>query len=122
MPKWCFLVYSRYNMCLSSFSFLQAKELVTFMQESERVFVKLSAPYRIVAEEDKTYEALEEPFKVLCGCRGGRGVMYASDWPHTRFEESADVPLWLERCLEWCEGDKGLEERLFRDNSERVWS
>lgn len=62
--------------------------------------------------------------------------MYASDWPHTRFE-GIDTNSWADRVVRWCEeyvgerkGLKGEEkerevrrlvEGLFRDNAERLW-
>ena len=49
--------------------------------------------------------------------RGGKRVVYATGWPHTRFENIDPVP-FIERCFRWCRRDEGMIERLFRRNAE----
>ena len=82
------------------------------------VFVKISGPYRM--SKDPEYRDLEPLTKELLHVRKGDGVVFASDWPHTRFED-ADPKPWVERCLEWCEGDSRLKDKLFRDNAKILW-
>ena len=84
----------------------------------ENFFVKVSGPYRLT--KDRSYAPLEGAGKALYEMRDGKGVVFASDWPHTRFE-GTDVKPWVERCLEWCDGDEGLAERLFRGSAEVLW-
>ncbi|MCJ1473390.1 hypothetical protein MMC13_002041 [Lambiella insularis] len=93
-------------------------EVLLRMMSSEGVFVKVSAPYRM--SKDPQYRDLEGMTKALLGARGGDGVVFASDWPHTRFE-GVDVRPWLERCMEWCGGNKRLQTKLFRDNARALW-
>jgi len=88
------------------------------MMRDEHVFVKVSAPYRI--SEDPQYQDLEGLTKALLDVRGGDGVVFASDWPHTRFE-GVTVQPWVDRCLEWCQNDKELQSKLFRDNARALW-
>jgi predicted TIM-barrel fold metal-dependent hydrolase len=58
--------------------------------------------------------------KELLKVRGGDGVVFASDWPHTRFE-GMDIKPWVEQCLEWCGDDDVLAKKLFRDNAKVLW-
>ena len=82
------------------------------------VFVKISAPYRI--SEDPHYRDLERLTKEFFSIRGGDGVVFASDWPHTRFE-GVDVRPWVDRCLEWCGENESMGEKLFKDNAKQLW-
>ena len=88
------------------------------LRQSEDVYVKVSAPYRMSTQEGWT--DLERYTKDLMETRDGRAVVFASDWPHTRFE-GLDVMPWIERCVDWCDGYKVLMERLLRDNAKRLW-
>ncbi|KAI9708283.1 MAG: hypothetical protein M1828_003005 [Chrysothrix sp. TS-e1954] len=90
----------------------------------EGCFVKLSAPYRLVGGSSKDYGELEGTVRRLLGVRGGRGVVWASDWPHTRFEgvvDGEDVRIWRRRLEEWCEGDQELIWRVFGGNAEALY-
>lgn len=96
-------------------------ELLRLLEGNERFFVKVSAPYRLTkGVHDPTYKSLEPAVRDLLRARGGRGVVFASDWPHTRFER-VDVAPFVSRCVEWCDGDDGLVRKLFRGNAERLW-
>ena len=88
------------------------------LMRNPAVFVKLSAPYRI--SKDPDYSDLERLTKELLSIRGGNGVVFASDWPHTRFEGIHAEP-WIKKCLEWCENDSTLKDKLFRDNAKILW-
>ena len=93
------------------------EDLVKMMRNSN-IFVKLSAPYRI--SDDPQYNDLEALTKELLSSRGGNGVVFASDWPHTRYE-GVDVSPWIERCLEWCGNDTPAKNKVFRDNAKALW-
>jgi predicted TIM-barrel fold metal-dependent hydrolase len=93
------------------------KELMRMMQHPN-FFVKISAPYRV--SKNDTWEDLEPLTKELLKARGGDGVVFASDWPHTRFE-GIEVKPWVEQCLEWCGDDAVLAKKLFRDNAKVLW-
>ena len=88
------------------------------MMRNENVFVKASAPYRI--SKDREWKDLEEITKAFLAVRGGDRVVFASDWPHTRFEDT-DIMPWLYWCLEWCGDDEVLRNKLFRDNAKVLW-
>ena len=88
------------------------------IMKNSGVFVKISAPYRL--SEDPEYKDLEAMTKELFKIRNGYGVVFASDWPHTRFE-GMDIQPWIEKCLEWCDGDQQLIDKLFRDNARDLW-
>lgn len=84
----------------------------------DNVFVKISAPYRF--HETGDWSQLEQPVRELLACREGRGGVFASDWPHTRFE-STDIKPWVDLCLDWCGSDDALRLRLFRENAEELY-
>ncbi|KAJ9649294.1 hypothetical protein H2199_000069 [Coniosporium tulheliwenetii] len=86
------------------------------LMQNEDVYVKISAPYRITSN----WEELEPFFRDLANVRQGRGIVFASDWPHTRFED-VDAERWIKMCLDWCGEDKKLKQNLFRYNAERLW-
>lgn len=95
--------------------------LIALLKKQENFFVKISAPYRFVdAGVDREFRSFEPLVREMLGTRGGRGVLWASDWPHTR-SDGVDIAPWVERCLEWCDGDRGVAERLFRGNAREVW-
>lgn len=81
-------------------------------------WVKLSAAYRI--EQDAGLPWLGAMARELLSVRGGSRCVFATDWPHTRFE-GVDVEPFVEKCLEWCGGDVMKVQRLFRDNAEELW-
>ncbi|KAH7007031.1 amidohydrolase [Ilyonectria destructans] len=81
-------------------------------------FVKLSAPYRLTNARD--YSHVEPVAKELIRLFGKSKVVFATDWPHTRFE-GLDIRPWTEDVLNWCGDDELLVERLFRGNAEDLW-
>jgi predicted TIM-barrel fold metal-dependent hydrolase len=80
-------------------------------------WVKISAPYRLT--NDPEMRDIEVIAKALMKHAGDR-VVYATDWPHTRFDNIDPRP-FAEACLEWCGGDQSLIEALFRGNAEILW-
>jgi len=96
--------------------------LVNLLSKHDNVHVKISAPYRFVEKgEDCEFRSFEPLVKPLLRARGGKGVLWASDWPHTRYD-GVNIGPWATRCLEWCGGDEQMVERLFRGNAREVWS
>lgn len=83
-----------------------------------QTFVKLSAPYRNTKAKD--YGDLEPLQKELLRVAGKNRVVFATDWPHTRFE-GLDIRPWVERVFEMCAGDAVLIDRIFRGNAEDLW-
>lgn len=103
--------------------FNELVQLIT-NQYLPEVYLKLSAQYRV----DSTYpshDALRrlDPIGRELVQRAEDRVIWASDWPHTRFENIDSVP-FVESCYSWCgEGADGdaRREKLFKGNSERLW-
>lgn len=81
-------------------------------------FVKLSAPYRMSAVSD--YSDIEPVAKEVLRLAGTSRVVFATDWPHTRYE-SLDIRPWMETVLDWCGDDEYLIQRLFTGNAEDLW-
>lgn len=98
------------------------RDLVGMVRKRQNFYVKVSAPYRAVKGKD--WGRLEGMVKELYGAamegRAGEGLVFASDWPHTRFE-GVEVEPWVGLCLEWCDGDEALARKLFRENAEVLW-
>lgn len=88
------------------------------IMQSPCAYVKISAPYRL--SKDPEYKDLESITKELFKVRNGKCLVFASDWPHTRFE-GVSVNPFIERCLEWCDHDENLKNHLFRDNAKELW-
>ena len=96
----------------------ELKRLMTY----PGVFVKVSAPYRILAEsggEQAKVEDLKGLVSELLAAREGHGCVFATDWPHTRFE-GHDIEEWVRACLAWA-GDERTVDRLFKGNAEVLW-
>lgn len=91
--------------------------LVNLLRQGS-TYVKLSAPYRISKQEGQ--RDLEPLARELLSVAGKRSVVFATDWPHTRFA-GLDIRPFMERVLEWCGDDQELVERLFRGNAEDLW-
>lgn len=81
------------------------------------VYVKISAPYRL--SKDPEMRDLEAIFNELVRTTSNR-LVFATDWPHTRFEGS-DIQPFIKTCLRWCAGDPQLKDMLFRRNAEDLW-
>jgi len=91
------------------------ESLVALLQKN--TWVKLSAPYRLSKDADMRDLA---PIGRELIKEGKDRVVYATDWPHTRYDDIDSVP-FIERCFEWCGADNGLIEKLFKDNAEELW-
>ena len=88
------------------------------MMQSPLAYTKISAPYSL--SKDPEYKNPEAITKELLQVRDGKGVVFASDWPHTRLE-GVDVKPFTERSLEWCDHDEKLKKYFFRDNAKELW-
>ncbi|KAJ5970372.1 uncharacterized protein N7479_000290 [Penicillium vulpinum] len=81
-----------------------------------RTYVKVSAPYRLSKDHQmRDLQAMAREFLSVAPNR----VIYATDWPHTRFSR-VDISPFTECCLELCATKPGLAERLFRRNTEEM--
>ncbi|KAL1957267.1 hypothetical protein VTO42DRAFT_6173 [Malbranchea cinnamomea] len=80
-------------------------------------YVKISAHYRLSDDpEMRCVRLLAQELMRVARHR----VVFATDWPHTRFD-GLDITPFVEACRQWCDGDRDLEERLFRRNAEDLW-
>ncbi|PVH80488.1 hypothetical protein DL98DRAFT_190845 [Cadophora sp. DSE1049] len=99
--------------------------LINLLQQGN-TFVKISAPYRLISPNpnQKPNPACQQDLdaigKELLRVAGMDRVVFASDWPHTRFE-GLDIKPFVKTVMEWCDWDEGLIERVFRGNAEVLW-
>ncbi|PYH45750.1 putative TIM barrel metal-dependent hydrolase [Aspergillus saccharolyticus JOP 1030-1] len=81
-----------------------------------KTYVKISAPYRHSTDERyRDLEAMAREFLRVAPHR----VIYATDWPHTRFA-GMNIEPFTELCLRLCEDVPGLADRVFRRNAEEM--
>lgn len=79
-------------------------------------YIKVSAPYRLTKDQQmRDLKAMAREFLAAAPER----VIYATDWPHTRFT-GVDISPFTEWCLDLCTHDPELAEKLFRRNTERM--
>ncbi|EEP78017.1 predicted protein [Uncinocarpus reesii 1704] len=91
-------------------------ELITLLRQGN-TYVKISAPYRL--SDDPDMKQLSVIALELLQVAPNR-LVFASDWPHTRFE-GLNIAPFIRKCLDWCGDDKGLVEKIFRRNAEELW-
>lgn len=96
--------------------------------DGSNLWIKLSGQYRLLPPTpDQTYRPLKKLFLAYLDAAPDR-LVYASDWPHTRFEE-IDTLKWADTLVDWCsqaaQGDeaatKVLVENIFKHNAQRLW-
>ncbi|KAH0539038.1 hypothetical protein FGG08_004384 [Glutinoglossum americanum] len=94
--------------------------LITLLHQGS-TYLKLSGAYRISADP-KTYRDLEPLALELLQATGGEKLVFATDWPHTRFEGvDVDIAGFAEKVVGWCEGDEKTVEKVFKLNAEDLW-
>ena len=91
------------------------QSLVNLLQKGN-TWVKFSAAYRF--DEDPEMRGIEAVATELLKQAGNR-VVFASDWPHTRFD-GLDVRPFVERCLQWTD-QAGLTAEAFSLNAKELW-
>lgn len=93
--------------------------LISLLEQGS-TWVKISAPYRF--SKDPDLRDAEPLIKELLRVAPDRCV-WASDWPHTRFEDTVDLTKFVRKCLEWTAGEGEVErrEKLFRTNAEELF-
>jgi len=83
---------------------------------TSRTWVKLSAAYRFDVDPDmRGIEAVAKEFLRVAPDK----MVFASDWPHTRFE-GLDVRPFVDRCLAWTEA-AGATKEVFCLNAQELW-
>ncbi len=88
------------------------------IMEDSRVYVKISVPY--LFSKDSEFKDLESLTKSFLSMRNGEGVVFASDWPHTQ-SRGFDAKPFMDGFIEWCNGDKELQRKLFQENAKELW-
>ncbi|KAJ5167277.1 Amidohydrolase 2 [Penicillium canariense] len=79
-------------------------------------YIKVSAPYRLTKDRQmRDLKAMAREFLAAAPDR----VIYATDWPHTRFS-GVDISPFTEWCLDLCAHEPNLADKLFRRNTERM--
>lgn len=97
------------------YSLLGFSSLVSLLQGGQ-TYVKISAPYRLSKDKQmRDIQAIALELLRVAPCR----VIYATDWPHTRFD-GLNIRPFTESCLRWCSSEPGLAERVFRLNTEEM--
>ena len=91
------------------------RSLISLIQAGS-TYIKVSAPYRLTT--NRTMCELKAMAREFLAAAPNR-VIYATDWPHTRFT-GVDISPFTEWCLDLCDGNPGLAEKLFRRNTERM--
>jgi len=86
------------------------------LARSSRTWVKLSAAYRF--DEDPEMRGIEVVAKELIRVAPDK-MVFASDWPHTRFE-GMDVRPFVDRCLKWTAA-VGVTNEVFCLNAKELW-
>ncbi|EMD87545.1 hypothetical protein COCC4DRAFT_39141 [Bipolaris maydis ATCC 48331] len=79
-----------------------------------RTWVKFSGAYRI----DGKMVALNNVASEILKVRTDR-MVFATDWPHTRFEDY-DVRPFVKRCLEWAQ-EFNCVDQMFSGNAKTLW-
>ncbi|KAH6713415.1 hypothetical protein BKA61DRAFT_609100 [Leptodontidium sp. MPI-SDFR-AT-0119] len=93
------------------------RSLVNLLKQGN-TFVKMSAPYRL--SNSTEWSELEPTGRELLRVAGMKRVVFASDWPHTRFE-GLDIKPFFRTVMEWCNWDEAMIERVFKGNAEDLW-
>lgn len=91
------------------------QSLINLLQKPD-VWVKISAAYRL--DEDPEFRGIEAVALELLKKAPSRCV-FASDWPHTRFD-GFDVQPFVDRCLQWTEAS-GTTKAVFVDSARDLW-
>ena len=92
------------------------ESLVSLLRQGN-TWVKVSAPYRL--SNDPQMRDLEAFTKELLRVANSR-LVYATDWPHTRYS-GIDIKPFVSACLSWCRTNE-VADKLFRRNAEELWS
>ncbi|KAL9620697.1 MAG: hypothetical protein Q9160_004833 [Pyrenula sp. 1 TL-2023] len=95
---------------------LQGFSSLVSLLRSGKTWVKLSAPYRLSA--DPEMRDLEVMTRELLRVAPSR-LVYATDWPHTRFK-GVDARPFRDACLQWS-GMQDVADKIFRYNAEELW-
>ncbi|KAL6245472.1 hypothetical protein RBB50_007471 [Rhinocladiella similis] len=83
-----------------------------------KTYIKFSGAYRI--SNDPHLRDLTPIAKELLRVAGPTRIVFATDWPHTRFN-GLNIKPFVEQCIQWCDNDDVLVNRIFRETAEELW-
>ncbi|KAJ9622508.1 hypothetical protein H2204_011521 [Knufia peltigerae] len=83
-----------------------------------KTYIKFSGAYRI--SNDPHLRDLTPMAKELLRVAGPTRIVFATDWPHTRFN-GLDIEPFVKQCIGWCDNDIVLVNRIFRETAEELW-
>lgn len=95
---------------------LEGFQSLVNLLERGQTWVKFSAAYRF--DEDNQMRGIEAVAREFLKRRSDR-IVFASDWPHTRFD-GLDVRPFIERCLQWT-NEAGITKAVFTSNARELW-
>lgn len=114
-PKLSNLPLNEENLPFDPYSLHGFNSLISMLQAGS-TYVKISAPYR--SSSDRNMHELKAMAREFLSAAPDR-IIYATDWPHTRFT-GYDINPFTDWCLALCEEKPGLAEKVFRRNTERM--
>ncbi|KAF3006791.1 hypothetical protein E8E13_010311 [Curvularia kusanoi] len=91
------------------------QSLVNMLERGD-TWIKFSAAYRF--DEDDEMRGIEAVARELLKKAGDR-IVFATDWPHTRFD-GLDIQPFMKKCLQWT-GESGLTVKVFVSNAKDLW-
>ncbi|KAI5211817.1 hypothetical protein AUEXF2481DRAFT_2448 [Aureobasidium subglaciale EXF-2481] len=94
------------------------QHLTTLLSQADNLWVKISGHYRYDLSVDNM-AGTESITKLLLSTARDK-LVFASDWPHTRFE-GLDVKPFVSKCLDWAD-EHDAKDMVFRDNAKFLWS
>ncbi|KAI5253971.1 amidohydrolase [Aureobasidium subglaciale] len=94
------------------------QHLTTLLSQADNLWVKISGHYRYDLSVDNM-AGTESITKLLLSTARDK-LVFASDWPHTRFE-GLDVKPFISKCLDWAD-EHDAKDMVFRDNAKFLWS
>ncbi|KAI5244093.1 amidohydrolase [Aureobasidium subglaciale] len=94
------------------------QHLTALLSQADNLWVKISGHYRYDLSVDEM-AGTESITKLLLSTARDK-MVFASDWPHTRFE-GLDVKPFVSKCLDWTD-EYDAKDMVFRDNAKALWS
>ncbi|KAJ5204812.1 Amidohydrolase 2 [Penicillium cinerascens] len=114
-PELSSLSWARKSVPFDPYTLTGFDSLISLIRQGS-TYIKVSAPYRLTKDRHmRDLKAMACEFLAAAPDR----VIYATDWPHTRFT-GVDISPFTDWCLELCTCEPGLAEKLFRRNTERM--
>ena len=85
-----------------------------------KLYVKLSAPYRL-GEGERGYQVAQQASTLLLKAFGPQRLIWGSDWPHTEFESIAPDPVHGRRLLNSWVQDEAARQTILADTAAELF-